>query len=363
MALNNDTLTDQYIVASLLNNTANYEQERSGATGAFAAGREMVARGIAPVVPQEIEGKTVNYTNLPKIAVINGDGVEIATERVLITATTTAGTTAFVNATRSTIQARFKVVPSSNGGNAVSLDAEMMARYKNAIAKMKKAADAVCVAAIDAGKTIYSAASFETPFNTTADEFQSIVPAGITKINEKKDVWLSAIDMINVNYERNEIEAGVVATIGSPSMRALLKYGERYGVANSENLSNIPEGQIFYTSSNITEGTETPRDYATMYNLLPYSFGAYTWVGSDAKQGYDAINGKTFTRPIPELGFEVEVLEKTEFADQTAYTGSYKAGVATEVRMAFDVITLVDYNSTPTTKASSIHKYKCIDNA
>jgi hypothetical protein len=363
MATNDPTLMQMYIVKSMANVADNYEGMR-GVTGALAMGLENVNRGIGPVSNEVLQAKVPSYVGTPKIAVINGDGIAYASERVTIATATTAGTTAFMDITRSTIQARLKVNPSSNDRNAVTLDEETTRRIRLAVNGMKNQADILVIAALDAARTQVSAAAFPTPFDATADEFQAIVPAGITKLDEKKDVWLDAIDAINTNYQTDGISEGVVATVGSPLLANILKYGDRYGDANSKNLSNVVEGQIFYTSSNISQNTETPKDRATVYNIPPYAFGTYTWTGSDANRGWDTLNGRTYTVFLPELGFNVEVVEILAMSDQTGNSAdSYKAAVTRELRFAFDLFNISTYNSDPTTIASAINRMKMIDNA
>jgi len=357
-----DTAMQEYILNS--NSNLDYHELNRGRNGAFQLGMDLTKSGMAPLSEGEVVSKIKTLSNVPKIAVMNRDGVSLSAVRTAVPKTATFGTTAFVNITRATVEAVIKYVPSIHGDNAVDGATYLQKKIRQAIQEMKSQMEASIITDIDAAKSQVSASSYPFVFDATADAYLVDVPAGVTAIDDINKVPLQWIEALNAYYMADDLTENPIAVLSSPSFFNAYAYGARFKDNNSENLNQIMTGLAPYGSSAIAEGGGTPVNIGTAYAIAPNCFGLYTWVSEDARANRVGTNGSVTAVFLPELGAEVELFTTATHEDLSATFGAqYEQVYAETISFALDFVTVLEYNSAPTTVAKAIKKALWRDNA
>jgi hypothetical protein len=332
----------------------NFHELNRLAAGAAKAGLDMAAAGMAPLPMDELTPYIKRFDDAPSIPVIVNDGVSITNTRVAVGTAVPFGTTNVITIVRNTTEASIVVVPDRHRGNAVALQPFLDAKLNLAAQAMLNAMDVTAVAALEAAKSQVGKSAYPFAFDAGADTYNVVVPAGVTDLATKNGYPVFFFEQLSAIQKAEKFLTPFSTIIGSPTMETTYQFSKRFADYNAENLQQQINKLTSYTSSNMSEVGLIGTGFA----LAPMSFGMYTWVSGDAREGFDNGVTRLAKQFIPQLGFEVEVLIESSLRDLTATFGAtYARAVGEVIRLSVDYYTLVSYNSAPATVASPIMKF------
>lgn len=287
-----------------------------------------------------------------KIPTLTGDGVTVTTSRQAISFTdpsTGEVSSAFSNPVVATIQGSFTHVPSYHVGNAADAASSIAQQMANVMARMGNAADILALGALDDAVNLVDP---NDPFFAFA--------AGLLSYTDSTSGGKLEEFIANTAIVLGQIapicealnQASPVMVIGSPNMDNVLKANSAFGMANSFDASAFDVSGIpYFLSNNVAP---TAGAYAKGYFVNPNQIQACTFVGSDAKAGFDNGSISVGTFSDPSLGVELEArVEKGIFDLSAQYAGAVDL-VGVKYTFTMNIAFLTTGNSAPATKPSGV---------
>jgi hypothetical protein len=352
----------QYILSLAAEGMNRYSQNRAS-HGVMQAGLDAVAAGQGPLPAAQVQAAFRDYVNQPKVGIVSNPGVTTYNTRQSVPIPSVSGDTAFATLVRGNVSVTMRRVPMLHENNAVDLAGFSRQQYNEAVEQIKKAIDAAAYSALDAAKLEATLQTAPFPYELDAqNDWSVVVPAGITKSNEKQLEWIQALQYLSSYYTNEQIGAEPNIMLVSPTGLSILKETQKWGAYNEFNFAQFAEGLNYYASNSIPEGDEVDTIVrARALTLAPQSFGVYTWVSPDARRGVMAQDAEQMTVFIPELGFAVEMWVQRKHENLAADGGAAATYVET-IMFTVDYSFVAAYNPDQATKPSPIMGWAFKDN-
>jgi len=256
------------------------------------------------------------------------------------TPTYNQGTSTYVTPSWTTVETGFMMVPAEHRGNHISYQAAFDHQMKGVEKAFLLDADTDAVAYLVAHLT-YADAANQNPFTQTAYYMQ--VPLAF------HDTFFDELDAIML---ANDINTPMVNLVGSPRVKALVRYYQNQGPGNTANLAFQYAGFSFAYSNRTTIGTAL---LGTAYAMPEGSLAYLQWVDIDAQMGNKSGDGKEwFVQELPIFGQPVGVLFQSSCADKSTLLDGLEATLMENYTFSFDRAFTSSYDATITTDAGVI---------
>ena len=313
-------------------------EHRATLAGAYEAYRKS---NLTPGLQQELMNKKSQAQSV-KVPSLTGGTVTIGSARSL-TIADTAITSAYATLSWATIRSAFRMSPAINFSNEISYQDELFRKLDDLDLAWLDALDALAAANLNTNKTGFITAD-GNPYTLTSDEI--IVPY------TERENFFNEIDHI---FKADKLPTMNMSIIGNTRMQPLFKSISEFAVYNSQNKIARLGNKELLISSNIA--AETDYQYVG-YAVAPNALGFYNWNDPDAQLRSKAYNGEVMLFTLPRTGLTVAAFYVSAFADNSSSLTGGERSLVEYWEFSTDISWLTAFNSSPTTKADPIMKFK-----